>query len=139
VGGDITHSIQLAVAPVFLLTGLGTIISVLATRLGRVIDRTRALMELRESADLKHKSKLDDELHVLVRRRGLVNRAIVAGTTAALLVCITIAVTFIGQLADVHVGPVIAGLFVLSMFAAIAALVLFLMEVLAATTSVDFT
>jgi hypothetical protein len=139
VGGDITHSIQLAVAPVFLLTGLGTIISVLTTRLGRVIDRTRALMELRESADLKHKHKLDDELHVLVRRRGLVNRAIVAGTTAALLVCITIAVTFIGQLADVHVGPIIAGLFVLSMFAAIVALVLFLMEVLAATTSVDFT
>jgi hypothetical protein len=139
VGGDITHSIQLAVAPVFLLTGIGTIIGVLTTRLGRVIDRTRRLVELRETADAKHKHKLDGELHVLVRRRHLVNRAIVSGTAAALLVCITIAVTFIGQLAEVHVGPIIAALFVLSMLAAIAALVLFLMEVLAATTSVDFT
>jgi Protein of unknown function (DUF2721) len=38
---DITHTIQLAVAPVFLLTALGTTLGVLASRLGRIVDRAR--------------------------------------------------------------------------------------------------
>jgi MFS family permease len=137
-GGDITHAIQLAVAPVFLLSGLGTILGVLSTRLGRVVDRTRKLLEQRESADAKHRKALDAELHVLVDRRRLVNRAIAAGTVAALLVCVLIAVAFIGSLAEVAVGPVVAGLFVLAMFAFITALVLFLREVITATSHVDF-
>ena len=40
---DITHTIQLAVAPVFLLSALGTTLSVLTTRLSRIIDRARLL------------------------------------------------------------------------------------------------
>jgi hypothetical protein len=138
VGGDITHAIQLAIAPVFLLSGLGTILSVLSARLGRVVDRTRKLLDMRESADLQHKKVIEAELHVLVHRRQLVNRAIAAGTIAALLVCVLIAVAFLGSLAEVTVGPIVAGLFVLAMFAFITALVLFLREVIQATTHVEF-
>jgi len=137
-GGDITHAIQLAIAPVFLLSGLGTILSVLSTRLGRVVDRTRRLMELRESADPKHLKAVESELKVLSVRRHLVNRAIAAGTVAALLVCVLIAVAFVASIFDMKVGFIIAGLFVLAMIAFIAALVLFLREVIAATTSVEF-
>jgi hypothetical protein len=138
VGGDITHAIQLAIAPVFLLSGLGTILSVLSTRLGRVVDRTRKLMEQRETADEKHRARMDAELLVLKHRRGLVNRAIAAGTVAALLVCVLIAVAFLGSLGEVSVGPIVAGLFVLAMLAFITALVLFLREVITATTSIEF-
>jgi hypothetical protein len=136
---DISHAIQLAIAPVFLLTGVGTILNVLSTRLGRVVDRTRVLIDLRESADPPHRKKMDDELHLLVRRRHLVNNAITAGTTSALLVSVLIAVTFVGGLLGVHMAPIIAGLFVLAMVAFVVALLLFLREVIAATTHVDFT
>src|SRR5260221_14751547 len=40
---DVTRLIQLAVAPVFLLTAVGTIIGVLSNRLGSAVHRTRTL------------------------------------------------------------------------------------------------
>src|SRR5581483_7716102 len=42
--GDVAHVIQLAIAPVFLLTAVGTVLNVLANRLGRTVDRRRVLV-----------------------------------------------------------------------------------------------
>ena len=42
----IVHAIQLAIAPVFLLTGIGAMLGVMANRLARIIDRARALDQL---------------------------------------------------------------------------------------------
>ena len=44
----ISHAIQLAVAPVFLLTGVAHILNVLMTRLGRIIDRSRVIQSRTE-------------------------------------------------------------------------------------------
>jgi hypothetical protein len=135
----VAHVIQLAIAPVFLLSSLGTILGVLSTRLGRIVDRTRVLLDRRESADDEKRSRVEAELKLLVLRRRLVNSAITAGTVAALLVCLLIAVAFLGSLIDVRTGAVLAGLFVLAMVAFVAALVFFLREVLVAsrTSSIE--
>ena len=47
---DISHVIQLSVAPVFLLTAIGTILGVLSSRLARIVDRARALNERLEDS-----------------------------------------------------------------------------------------
>ena len=88
----VAHVIQLAVAPVFLLSSLGTFLGVLSTRLGRIVDRARVLEESRPPSD-----KVNYELGVLARRRRLVNRAITFGTVAALFVCVLIGAAFIGS------------------------------------------
>ena len=126
---DLGHVIQLSIAPVFLLTAVGTILSVLSARLGRIVDRSRTLHDRRLNTDADRRQAMDDELVLLGRRRHLVTLAITFGTVPALLVCVLIAVTFVGYLVHVSIGMMVASLFVLAMACFILALVSFLREV----------
>ncbi|WP_291272070.1 DUF2721 domain-containing protein [Geothrix sp.] len=132
---DISHVIQLSVAPVFLLTSIGTILGVLSTRLARIVDRARALKELLETASEIRLAAIHDEMHTLARRRNLINLAITFGTTAALLVCVSIATVFLGAVMKASVAGAVASLFILAMAAFVAALVFFLREILLAVRS----
>lgn len=134
---DIAHVIQLSIAPVFLLTSIGTILSVLSTRLARVVDRSRVLNDRVPGVPEAARDPIRREVRLLIRRRGLVNLAITFGTTAALLVCLLIASAFIGALLNANVSVLVATLFILAMLAFVGALVSFLREVLLATRSVD--
>jgi hypothetical protein len=134
---DITHTIQLAVAPVFLLTALGTTLSVLTTRLGRIVDRARRL-EDRPAAEGELHEGLDVELRRLAYRARLIQRALTAGTLAMLLVCVLIAVAFVGYLYGADFGAAVAVLFILAMGCFVAALLLFLREVFLALGTLSF-
>ena len=131
---DLAHTIQLAVAPVFLLTALGTILSVLSARLGRIVDRVRVLTALK-SVDASEERERVAELASLAARRNLINLAITSATIAALLVCVLIALAFLGFLLNARFSLVIAGLFIAAMTAFIGALLFFLREVLVAVSS----
>jgi hypothetical protein len=124
---DIARVIQLSVAPVFLITGIAGLLSVLSGRLGRTIDRSRVLHALPGNDDI------DRELSVLSRRAKLIYRAITLGTASALLVCLVIVSLFLSAFVTFPIGSVIAVLFVAAIIALIAALVLFLREVFLAT------
>ena len=93
---DISHVIQLSVAPVFLLTAIGTILGVLSNRLARIVDRARALNERLEDSPGNRLPAIRAEMGTLAQRRRMVNLAITFGTTAALLVCVSIATVFLG-------------------------------------------
>ncbi|AKH70245.1 Protein of unknown function (DUF2721) [Spongiibacter sp. IMCC21906] len=129
----ITHAIQQAVAPVFLLAGVGAILNVLANRLSRIVDRSRTLHARLETADDPRRQGIDRELAVLVRRGRVVHRAIGFATTSALLVCIVIATLFISAVAEWNSGLMVAALFVLAMLFLISALIGFLREIQLAT------
>ena len=129
----ITNAIQLAVAPVFLLAGIGAILNVLATRLARIVDRSRELHARRENVKAETQLQIDWELDILVKRGRVVHRAIGFATVAALLVCLVIAILFISAVADWHSGMVVAALFVLAMASLITALAGFLREIQLAT------
>lgn len=135
---DITHTIQLAVAPVFLLTALGTTLSVLVTRLGRVVDRARRVEGRLTGAGPVEAHAIQLELQVLVKRTRLIHGALTFGTSAALLVCLLIAVAFVGYMLDAHLGTVMALLFVAAMAAYVGALLSFLREVFIATKNLRF-
>jgi sterol desaturase/sphingolipid hydroxylase (fatty acid hydroxylase superfamily) len=134
--GDIARTIQLAIAPVFLLTALGTMLSVFSARLGRIVDRARLLGDRMVSAPADRQASLRDEIVVLGVRRRLVHVAITCATLAALLVCVMIAVAFVGSILHMATAQVIAGLFILVMAAFITALVYFLREILTAVSHV---
>jgi hypothetical protein len=132
VTGDVTQVIQLAIAPVFLLSSLGTFLGVLSARLGRIVDRARQLMD-RALADETTRAYVDVELIRLTRRRRYVNTAIASATVAALSICTLIATAFIGSLAEISIGAPVATLFIVAMGAFVVAWVSFLREVLLAS------
>jgi hypothetical protein len=125
----IAHVIQLAVAPVFLLTGVGAVLGVMANRLARVIDRARALEERLPAGPPDRGQRYLDELGLLARRGKLMHRAIGLCTTSALLVCAVIVTLFVGAFLETDVSGVIGALFVAAMLALFAGLVLFLAEI----------
>jgi len=136
---DITHVIQLAIAPVFLLTAIGTLIAVLNLRLGRNIDRRRLMEEeLRGSTDNKQTDEQrarQRELRVLARRVRLIYFAMLSAGLGALLVCLVVAGSFVGALVAVDISREVAVLFILAMFAVIGCLGMFLREVYLAVTT----
>lgn len=121
----VSHVIQLAVAPVFLLTGIGAILSVLASRLGRVVDRFR---ELIEKHDL-HQAKALREMRILSRRAVWVHWAISLCTISALLIAIVIGALFVGSEVNLDSSRIVSPLFILAMLSLILGLICFLREI----------
>ena len=131
---DIAHIIQLAVAPAFLLVGIGSILSVVTMRLGRTVDRARQLeAALRSDIKEKSSSRMQVELVVLDRRMVFCQRAIGLCTISALFVCFVIVALFVGVLIDVNVASSVALLFIAAMISLIVGLLMFLVEVTIAT------
>ena len=130
---NVSHVIQLAVAPVFLLTGIGAILSVLISRLGRIVDRGRVLREQRKVVDEANKS----ERKVLTIRAFWVHWSIVFCTVSALLVAVVIAVLFLAS--EVHFDPThtVSPFIILAMLSLIAGLVCFLREIYLSTHTME--
>src|SRR5207253_1825331 len=95
----VAHAIQLAVAPVFLLSGIGAVLAVLTNRLSRIIDRGRTLEAQLATSPPDRAAKFQVELATLSRRAQLIGRAITLCTVTALLVCTVIATLFLGAFA----------------------------------------
>ena len=99
---DVAHAIQLALAPVFLLTGIAGLLNVVAGRLARIIDRGRSLTEQSLPQHLEDPDALNKELNRLERRRHYASLAITACTCSALLVCMVVAVIFLQVMLQVE-------------------------------------
>ena len=126
---EIAHLIQLSIAPVFLLTGVGTLLNVLSGRLARIIDRARALEQRLEAPEPNRIAAIVNELHILEKRGRLIYHAIKLSTSSALLVCFLIAALFATSMLHYSTRLIVSGLFIAAMLASIVSLTLFLREV----------
>jgi len=142
----VAHVIQQAVAPVFLLTGVGAMLTVLTNRLSRIIDRHRTIdayvrempgepLERSAAQAPEHHTLLElrREMAMLGRRRVWIHRAITLCTICALLVCLVIATLFIASELVYDPSRLVALLFVTAMLSLIAGLLCFLREIALAT------
>ena len=132
----IAHLIQLAVAPVFLIAGIGSFLNVLTNRLARVVERARVLELELHSVDEALRSGSAAELRLLDMRMTFVNLAIVCCTASALFVCVVVAILFIADLSAFPFGRPIAWLFIAAMLLLIFGLILFLFEIHLAMRSI---
>ena len=132
----IAQQIQLSVAPVFLLTGVGAFLNVLANRLARVVERGRQLADAADSPDEAERARARAELGLLGRRIFAANLAIGCCTASAVLVCLVVATLFIAAPTQLAVARFISWLFIAAMALLTAGLVLFLHEVRLAMRSV---
>lgn len=129
----IAHVIQLAIAPVFLISGVATLLSVLTNRLGRIVDRARVVEAGLKPVDPEQKNQICEELVRLSTRASLINSAITFCTISALLTCITIATLFTGTFVPVNLSKLITVLFIAAMLSLFLALLSFLREVISST------
>ena len=125
----IAQTIQLSLAPVFMLAGIGQLLNVLAGRLSRVIDRARKLEQLHPNFSAAERTRYGWELRLLDRRMTIINAALFLAVSSAIMTCVLIALLFIAELAKLHFGTAVALCFILAMILLIAALVSFIFEV----------
>jgi fatty acid desaturase len=122
---EIATVIQLAVAPAFLLTGIGAILAVMSTRLSRIVDRYRILKEGSKKLNKEHKK----EIEFLIKRSKWTHWAIALTTVSALLICVLIPMIFIATEVLFNFDQLITILFILAMAFLIFGLLSFLKEV----------
>ena len=130
---SVASIIQLAVAPVFLLTGIGAILTVLTSRLARVVDRFRVLSDLSSQEQAAYKQ----EMTTLSHRARWVHWAVSLCTLSALLICIVVAALFVGSEVSMDPARAITLLFISAMLCLILGLLCFLREIFLATSSIE--
>jgi hypothetical protein len=132
----LAHTIQLALAPVFLLTGIGSVLNMLTGRLTRIVDRARRIEETFTAPDDPAHGRQVAELRLLDRRMRTVNNAIFLCTASAVALCTVVAAMFVADLVGIGFARTLAVVFTLSLLLLIAGLVLFLGEVRMAVAAI---
>lgn len=125
----VADTIQTAIAPVFLLAGIGAILNVMVGRLARIVDRARAVEQLHPRSTGPEHDRHVWELRLIDRRVTVINSAIFLSVAAALAICLVVALMFVSRLVNFHIGPVVAVAFIVSMLLLMGGLILFLIEV----------
>lgn len=133
---DVATAIQLALAPVFLLTAIAGLLNVMAGRLSRIVDRGRALAEQRGGVGPAEQEGVDRKLRNLERRRHLNSVAITACVIAALLVCVVIVAMFLEVMLDAPLKWLVGSLFTAATLMLVVGLGYFLREVHLATQTI---
>jgi len=126
---DIAHAIQLALAPVFLFSGIGVLLGVLTNRLARIVDRARKVEDNIRQAAATDLDAAREQLEVASRRARFINTSITLSTIAALLIALVVALIFASTFVPMNLAAYIAVLFVLAMVALVCASLSFLVEV----------
>lgn len=136
--GAISHSIQLAVAPVFMLTAVAALLGALATRLARIIDRARTLEEKLEVDEVKHLDDIHSELKRLRQRGRIVNTSMILLTLSAVSIGATVMGLFLVETVASSSSAIVPWTFLGGVFLFVLALLCFLVETLLAGKSLNF-
>ena len=112
---DVVHAIQLSLAPVFLLNGIGVLLGMMTSRLSRIVDRARVMEAQLPIAPHAEGRLIIGRLAVTSRRARLMNNAITLSTIAALLVALVVALLFSSAFTQLPLTFAISLLFILSM------------------------
>ncbi len=134
-GTMIAQTIQLALAPVFVLVAIGNIMNILSGRLGRVVDRSRDLQRRHpDTTGIEHDA-IVREIRLADSRIALIGRAMLLLVISGLSIGLTVALLFLEEFAHLGLQPVAAGVFILAIGLLMAALLLFLKETREATAA----
>jgi hypothetical protein len=126
--GVIAQTIQLALAPVFMLVAIGNIMNILSTRLGRVVDRSRHLQALHRETTGPGHDMVVLEIRLVDSRIKLIGRALLLLVTSGVIIGLTVGLLFVEEIARVDLQRVGAATFFISVILLMVALMLFLYE-----------
>lgn len=127
--GVIAQTIQLALAPVFVLVAIGNIMNILTTRLGRIVDRSRALQSQYAQTTGREHDLVVIEIRYVDRRIHLIGRALLLLVVSGLAIGVTVGSLFVGEMANLELRNLTG----LTFFGAIALLMIALVYLLLET------
>lgn len=133
--GMVAQTIQLALAPVFVLVAIGNIMNILSTRLGRIVDRSRHLQQLHAVTEGPEHDAIVREIRLVDRRIHLIGRAILLLVLSGLTIGLCVALLFIEELFKVSLQQVAAATFMVAISLLMWALTMFLRETRQATAA----
>lgn len=125
----VAQTIQLVIAPVFLLAGIGAFLNVTAGRLARVVDRARVVEDLVLSTRGREHDRHIKEITRLNRRMTVINWSIGLSVASGLAVALLVIMLFAAELSGANLGVAVAILFILAMLLLAVGLTAFLLEV----------
>lgn len=131
----IAQTIQLALAPVFVLVAIGNIMGVLSARLGRVVDRGRALQARHGNTTGREHDMIVREVRIVDRRIALIGRAILTLVISGLTIGLTVALLFLEEMAELDLQRFAAATFIGAIALLMWALLLLLRETRAASAA----
>jgi hypothetical protein len=120
--------VRIAIAPVFLLSGIAAFVNVCTSRLSRIVDRSRDIEPKLLARRGREHDRWLGELHVLDRRMRLVSWAISLSVLSAVLICAVVVLLFSASITRMHVATAIALLFIGSMTSIGVGFAVFLVE-----------
>lgn len=123
--GSLIPVIQAAISPAILMSGIGLLIQSMSVRMGRIIDRTRKMMELRKAGDFS----VEPQIRIIWKRARLLRAAITLAAAGALSTATNIILIFLSAVFEVNLAVEVLVLFILGMGAVIVALVIYMLEV----------
>ena len=132
----VAHIIQVALTPVFLLSGIATLLNVFSTRLARVGDKVEEVTKALDDADDAERNLLLAQLKTLHRRSVALDFAVILGAVAGAATCGAVLTMFVGALREQTMASVLFGLFGLAVVCALSAIVAFTVEMLLAGTGI---
>ena len=132
----VAEIVRLALAPVFLLSGIGAFLNVLAARLSRIVDRSREVGSLVLTSRGQEHDRWIADLKVLDRRMSLISWATGLSVTSAILTCLVVVLLFAANLIRTRLGTEIAWLFIASMLTIGSGFAVFLIETTIAARAV---
>jgi hypothetical protein len=133
---NLAHVIQVALTPIFLLSGIATLLNVFSTRLARVADRVDQITKAMEEADPDESVELAGQLLHLRRRSIALDAAVVLGAIAAASTCASVFTLFVGALRNSTVASILFTTFGLAIASTISAIGAFTAEMLMAGSGV---
>lgn len=136
---DILDTIQTAIAPVVLISGVGLLLLTLTNRLGRIVDRTRQLAAERRTASVQDHPGLEAQLVILGHRARLVRLAVALSASSVAAIGVLITVLFLGLLLHWNLAGTAVILFVASLLSLVGAMLVFVRELFLALTALDLT
>ena len=125
----LAQTIQIALAPVFLLVAMGSLLNVVTGRLARVVDRSRELMARHAETSGDEHTRLVAELRMLDRRMDIINWSIALCVACGIVVCLMVSMLFLMGSGREALETPIAASFIFAMLLLLAALIMFLTEV----------
>lgn len=125
----VAETIQVAIAPVFLLAGVGSLLNVTVGRLARIVDRARVLEQLHPRSTGPEHDRHVWELRLIDKRISVINMSIFLCVASAALICMVVALLFVAELVHLSIGAVVAVAFIIAMLLLVAGLFYFLVEV----------
>ena len=131
---EAAHLIQVALTPVFLLSGIGTLLNVFSSRLARVADQLTALEGVVRGLEPAEEQRA--QLQTLRRRSLLLDIAVVLAAGAAAATCLAILTLFLAALANRAIASVLLLFFGVAILCTLGAVLCFGGEMLLSNRAV---